>query len=158
MSDPITWQILKQIKTRIETVRVANGFYTDLGKNVSLEAFRPHDMKDGELVRVVSPTDDLSDGAQSKTRTGTRWVTGSMDVVVEYVLPATHANAHLMAHRARADLLRVLRDTPETWIRGCRRFAVQRREILDQPEGLPVVVVQISARADIHEETPPPAA
>lgn len=158
MSDPITWAILKQIKARIETVRVANGYYTDIGKNVSLEAFRPHDLKDGELVRVVSPSDDLSDGEPAKTRTGTRFVTGSMTVVIEYVIPATRADAHEKAHRGRADLLRVLRDTPQTWTRGCRGFAVQRRDILDQPYGLPVVVVQLTARADIHEATPPPAA
>ncbi len=157
MSEPLTWEILQQLKSRIEDVRVENGYYTDIGAAVSLEAFRAHDIGQGELVRIVSLSDDI-EAQPAKTRRGTSSVRGAMTIVIEYVIPSSRADAHRQAHRGRADLLRVLRDTPETWVRGVIGFSVQRRDILEQPDGLPVVVAQITAIANIHEETPPPAA
>jgi hypothetical protein len=159
VSEPLTWTILQSLKARVETISVDAGFYTDLGANVSLEAFRAADILQGasELVRIVSMSDALTDAEPPKGRSGPRSIAGSMDGFVEYVIPAARPDAHRQAHRGRADLVRVLRDDPRLWAPGVRGFSITGRQMLEQPDGLPVVVAQISWRADIYEATPPPA-
>lgn len=158
MSEPLTWSILELIAARIATINTDNDFYTNLGATVSLEAFRASDLEKGELVRVVSPADSLSDADLPKGRSGPRSVTGSMEIVVEYVIPASRSDAHRQAHRGRADLVRVLRDDPRAWAPGVRGFRIVGRSMLEQPDGLPIVVAQLNCVADIHEFTPPPPA
>jgi hypothetical protein len=161
MPEPLTWTVLQQVAARLQTIAIDDGFHTDLGENVSLEGFVASQLENlgpEGITRVVSPTDSLNDADTPKGRSGPRSVQGEMDITVEHVIPITRADAHHQAHRARADIVRVLRDDPRLWAKGITAFAITRRQILEIPDGFPIVVVQISARARIHEDTPPPPA
>jgi hypothetical protein len=151
--EPLTWRALEAIKALVQRVRAADGYYTDLGSNVSLEA--PSADANVERVVIVSPTDDLSDARASRGLRGPGAISGTMTVVVEYSIPATRTDAMRQAHRGRADLVRVLRDDPALLPARITSLTITGRQIL-QPEDMPCVITQITLSVGLSEPTPAP--
>lgn len=152
--EPLTWRVLDQIKTLVQRVRKASGYYTDMGADVRIAGWQV-DRATAPRAHIYSPSDTLSDGDVGKGLRGPRSIHGDMAVVVEYVLPVSFPDAHREAHRGRADLVRVLRDDPALAPTGVRSVRITRRQILDQQDGLPVVVVQIELTVSITETSTP---
>ena len=146
MAEPLTWQALELIKARVETIRIENGFHTDLGLGlVTLDTGRD---ADGGLMTLIAATDIPIDD----TGSGNRTTRGQMDVVVEFYVPFGDDDvAELIAHRARADLVRVLRAPLRGALKGIENLVVTGSRIGSPEETAGVVVAQVTARVDLTE-------
>lgn len=155
MTEPLTWRVLEYVQQLVQRIRITDGYYTDMGADVRLSAWIP-ERASAPRVHIVSVSDTLNDGElRGRGLRGPRDVRGEMQVVVEYVLPASMPDAQKIAHRGRADLVSVLRDDPALCPRGVTGLAITNRQILDQPDGLPVVVSQVTLSVSIYETTAP---
>lgn len=153
-AEPLTWRVLVAIQTLVQRIKKSDGYWTDMGADVRLTGWQ-YDTSSKARAHIISTQDTLNDGAVGKGLRGSRTVSGELSVTVEYVLPATFADVQREAHRGRADLVQVLRDDPALQPAGVRALTITSRQILDQPDGLPVVVAQIGLTVSITEATVP---
>ncbi len=99
--EPISWQALELLQALLRQIRIANGYRTDIGADVSLDG--------GQVPDDSQPHVQLFAGDLPVTSEGKRLRNQSMDVFVQAVVPIG-GNAELTAHRARADICRCLLD------------------------------------------------
>ena len=81
-----------------------------------------------------------------------------MEVVVEFAIPFDSESAELLAHQARADIVRALasdlRDKPG----GLRALTIEQTNIRDAVlTGTKLVIAQVVARASLTESISVPA-
>jgi hypothetical protein len=154
VSEPVTWQLLEHVRDAIKLIKVSRGFRTDIGNSVvALEASQlPEDDAPATLVLAL----DIPVNEESSTKTT---VSSDMDIVIEVTVPfSAHENAQLVAHRARADVIKALiplrkelRERP----RFIRNFQITGSSIGQPDDGASVVIAQVTARAGLTESQSP---
>ena len=149
MAEPLTWRALQHIVERLEQITVANGFYSDLGaSDVTLDTGRQPDS--GSRMTLVAATDvEVVDESSGRRTTSSR-----MGVIVEYYAPFdAGVNPELLAHRARADIVEVLRTDVRGAPDGVRGIRVTGSLIGSPEEAAGLVIAQVTAEVDLTETT-----
>ncbi len=149
MVEPETWQLLQFLATRVRLVKKSDGFLTDLGDGLVMldDEDAPDDWeRSATSIYVDRVSSSSSSRAQSSSDVG---------VVVEFAVPRSsdERHPHRLVHRARKDLIRVLKVDERSLPRGVTKFEVlesQLAEVTDD-SGHSSVVAQITARAGLTE-------
>lgn len=105
MADPFTLSTVKVMADLAREVRIANGFYTDAGADVSTELKEL--TTESSAPRIFALEGDFV--RTGKSQTG---ISGDQTIVYEGYIPARKADAEEIAHQLRADLLRVVCRVP----------------------------------------------
>lgn len=150
MAEPLTWQILEWLRDRLRAIRIADGYHTDLGAGqFSL---------DGEQVDEALPVTTIDGGAVATIpeKSGSRRTTSALSITIEYSVPvAVGASAKKLAHRARADIVRVLNQPARFAPVGVGGASVIGSQILPTESGAAAIVAQVTARAVLSESASP---
>lgn len=149
MSEPLSWQLVEAIAQRLRGIAADDGYYTDLGADVRAEGYALEELQgDISLRAYVYATSLTRDTGASGQRTKKDAVALSIDVMV----PTGVATAQRAAHRALADVRRVL-DTPaREWLpAGLGAPQIETQLIESRPGGLRLIVVQFGLTALITE-------
>lgn len=147
--EPETWQLLEFLATRVRLIKRNEGFLTDLGNGLVMldDEDVPNDWQKAATSIYVDRVSGSSGGrAQSNSDVG---------VVIEFAVPraSDERHPHRLVHRARKDLIRVLKVDERSLPRGITKFEVlesQLAEVTDDT-GHSSVVAQITARAGLTE-------
>lgn len=151
MPEPISWQVLEFLKERLQQVTVANGFLTDLGAG-TIALDRDQVREDDAPATLIFGIDFVTpENAVAK-----RTLTSDMDVVIEFQVPYESAESPMrMAHRARADVLRVLSGELRGGPAGFRSLVVTGSSVTPPEGGNTTIVAQVTARAGLSEPLSP---
>lgn len=139
MADPITWQILTTIGNKLADITPANGYHTDAGSRIQYEheEFGADDTYPQIVVTLEEPAIDeaKSNGYRS-----------TLTIVAEAYIHITLADAQLKAHQVMEDITRAWARLKRSDLSGIeiRQFELAgERRILQRPEGLDFIVVQV---------------
>lgn len=153
MTEPVSYRLLEAVQARLQGISIANGYRTDVGDNVVIDA--PYLAEGADVCFITS-------GAHTPTPASSTPRVRSGDVVIniEVVIPVARATAQRDAHRVRADVLRALIDTAIDLPRDADGSAatslrITGDQILTRPEGAAAIVVQITASAGLTERINP---
>ena len=154
ITSPVSWQLLEHVRDAVRLIQPSRGFLTDIGLHpVALEASQLPD--EGELSTLILGT-SIPINEENSTRST---VLSRMSVFIEVAVPfAEQDNAQQQAHRARYDLVRALiplRKHIKERPKGVTDFAITGIEIGQPDDGAAVILVQVSARADLVESITP---
>lgn len=156
MSEPITWRMLEDVRDALALVQVSRGFRTDLGVGViALEGEQlPED--DSPYTMILAETIVVDDTNSTRST-----IKSDMDIVIEFAVPfAATENAQLLAHRARADVIRALiplrKDIKDRPL-GVNSFQITGTAIQQPADGAAVIIAQVTARAGLSESQSSPA-
>lgn len=140
--EPISWIALEAVKKRLESIKIANGFHTDV-KWVSLEAF-DISCPDRETPTLHVTTGDMLPEADNLVRGQAGLI--SPEISIEsYAKPSP--NAQRDAHRLMYDIIKALpRRGSDLAPDLDKPLEFTSRQILQQPEGIPYVVTQVQFR------------
>lgn len=151
--EPETWQLLEFLATRVRMVKKQVGFLTDLGEGlVMLDDGDVPDDWDRAATSIY--VDRISGSISSRAQTSS-----DVGVVIEFAVPRSsdEHHPHRLVHRARKDLIRVLKLDERQLPLGFTKFEVlesQLAEVTDDT-GHTSVVAQITARAGLTETFQP---
>lgn len=153
-ADPITWQLLEDIKSAIALVQVSRHFYTDLGLGIiALEPQQVPEADNVEFTLVLMTNVDFDEANSSRSV-----CTTNADIVIEYAVPFGNNDAMKRAHRARNDLIRALiplrKDIKDRPL-GIRNFEITGTSITPPADGSSYVIAQVLVRAGLSESTKP---
>jgi hypothetical protein len=140
VADPITWQIILLIASRLSEIRQANGYYTDVGRFVFTERAQVPQGAEQFVVVTMAKT----------TRTGTGpKIQRTADFIVEAGIPlgVDETNKMFVAHRLLADLERALNTRASETIAGVRYALAADAQIEETPDGLNAVAVTLALTA-----------
>ncbi|WP_447940100.1 hypothetical protein [Pseudoxanthomonas mexicana] len=145
---------LQVLRARIAGITIANGYRTDLGAGVILTDRSELTLESQESVTLIVAGDIEDIEASSSDRIKN----SDMDVTFECAIRFDSENTELVAHRARADIVRALaqplsRDETQCFrsiaLTGSR-FAQDADE-----KGIPFTLAQVTARAGLTERFAP---
>lgn len=138
------------IKGWAQSIRKANGYFTDLGANVVTE--RPgEDGRDPVQVAAVV----LADLSPVKTTPKRRdW---QLDITVEARIPVSYTNAEALALEALEDLVRCVPTSKASPDDNLQTLELTGTAIDRQPAGTPYIVVSVTLRATCYEFVSQPA-
>ena len=152
MDEPISWLALELVKERLQVVTIAAGYHTDIGVGQITLDRRQERKIEGEVITLITGG-DFTDKPDSS---GPRTTVTEMDVNIEVIVPfAADDNPDLIAHRARADVLRALRSGIKGEAQGLRSLKTTGSGFVVGNDGGAVVIVQVSARAGLAETSQP---
>lgn len=154
MAEPITWEALQVIKARVLAIRTTNDFRTDLGAGLILTDRSRLDLDQHEAVMLIVAGDieDIEAGSNERIRNV------DMDVTLEFAVRFESEDPELVAHRARADIVRALAQPLSRDELKCLRTLVitGSRFAQDADEkGIPFTLAQVTARAGLTERHAP---
>lgn len=151
--EPESWQLLEFLATRVRMVKKKAGFLTDLGDGLVMldDDDVPNDWV-GSATSIY--VDRISGSSSSRAQSSS-----DVGVVVEFAVPrhSDEQHPHRLVHRARKDLVRVLKVDERHFPLGITKFEVlesQLAEVTDDT-GHTSVVAQITARAGLTETFQP---
>jgi hypothetical protein len=151
MSEPLSWQLLQQLKEKLERISVVNGYHTDAGANVRLEVTAIDEHADYPAIWLWEDEGEiLGDGSS--------FTADEVQIFVECALKGDDTSAHQRAHRVRKDLRRALPRQAAGLISGVGRLAVTSARILPRAasdRGAPFIFVQVVLRASLAETVTP---
>ena len=148
--DPLSWRVLLSLAARLERVRVANGYLTDLGADVRVDGGQIdlNDLRD-PVTWIVGNDFTPQEGGTP------RQVKDQFEIAAAVFLPGDSADQMRLAHRARYDLRRAFfdtaRDLPKDANGGALSIVVTDVFIEPRPNGANCIQVQISAQAGLVE-------
>ena len=130
---PIPWAILELVKTRLGTVRKANGYRTDAGLDVRLEP-APFDPSDAARLTLYPLTTLYPDDARSAGERGYTFV-------VEALVPVRLDNAQQRIVETIADI----EDALDGFVQVPLALPLQFQEsvLLDRPDGVAAMAGQV---------------
>lgn len=146
--DPLSWRVLLSLAARLERVRVANGYLTDLGADVRVDGGQIDLRGVTQPVTLIAATDFArAEGGSAKlART-------DMQVAAVVFVPGDSADHMRQAHRVRTDLLRAFADTstdlPALPRGGTVTLTITDTVIEPRPDGANCIAVQINAQAGL---------
>jgi hypothetical protein len=112
-TEPLSYRLLEALQTHLQTITVANGFRTELGADIKLEAYSLEDLgADIGLRAYVYATELTRDAAGSSNRVKKDRET----VLIDAIVPIAAGNGQLLAHRTLADLRRALDQDERQWL------------------------------------------
>jgi len=150
--EPVSWAALELVKTRILQITKARGYYSDIGAGVVTLDPRKTRGTDTQILTLISVTDVTENDSASGPRTSV----SDMEVTIESAVPFSVAdNPALVAHRARADICRALREGVRDAALGLRSLKTTGSRFAFDNDGAAVVIAQVTARAGLAETIPP---
>lgn len=150
--EPVSWAALELVKERLSGVTKARGYYTDIGAGVITLDPREHREGEAEIFTLITG-EDITDNAKAS---GPRTTVSDMAIVIEVVISfEIEENPELIAHRARSDLYRALRDGVRDTAMGLRSVQTTGTRFSIENDGGAVVIAQVTARAGLAETIPP---
>jgi hypothetical protein len=129
---PIAWALLEALQTTLRTVRKANGFRTDAGRDVRLEP-APFEIEAAPRITLYALTTVRPDDARGE---GEREAT----LVVESLVPVRIDNAQQRIVETMADIEHALDGLRLPTLALPLRFG--ESVILDRPDGVPAMAAQ----------------
>ncbi len=130
---PIPWAILELVQARLHTVRKANDYRTDAGRDVRLEP-APFDPNDGARITLYPLTIVFPDDARSAGERG-------FTFVVEALVPVRIDNAQARIVETIADIEDALDGYAQTPLALPLQF--QESVLLDRPDGIAAMAAQV---------------
>lgn len=130
---PIPWAILELVQTRLRTVRRANDYRTDAGRDVRLEP-APFDPNDAARITLYPLTNLYPDDARSAGERG-------FTFVVEALVPVKLDNAQQRIVETLADI----EDALDGYAQAPLALPLQFQEsvLLDRPDGVAAMAGQV---------------
>lgn len=151
MDEPITWQALQLVEAMVRGITVANGYRTDIGLGEVTLDTRQTGESDGIRTTIAA-----TDFAINEQASGLRVLKTDMNFVVEVSIPFGLFDVpELVAHRARADLIRALRDDFRGQVHGINSLQITGSRVGNPDDGSDAVIAQVTARAGLTESKPP---
>jgi hypothetical protein len=148
--DSLAWQTLVALESLLSSVRIANGWRTDLGAEISIEDdFASITNRTNPWLFIGMLDMPLNDQTQSRnllSRTPT--------ILFEFVMPASFRAAWKLAHNGLSDLIEVMPSSSEFLPDGVGKLVINSTQILRRPEGFPAIVAQVTARVNLVERKP----
>lgn len=154
MAEPITWEALQLIKARVMTIRTSGDYFTDLGAGEILTDRSRLKLEGQAAVMLIVAGDIEANAAGSNERIKN----SDMDVTLEYAIRFESEDPELVAHRARADIVRALAQPLTRDELKCLRTIeiTGSRFAQDADEkGIPFTLAQVTARAGLTERHAP---
>jgi hypothetical protein len=153
MAEPLTWRAVQEVKTLLQSIDGSSGWHTDIGT---------HPIHDDRTVQpdtsapfTVIVADEITT-AETATGRSRRTLSGDQELVIECAVPAGDANAELVAHRARADIVRALCADLRGAAPGFRTLTIVSTRITDAVlAGTELVIAQVLVRASLTESQLP---
>lgn len=134
------WQILQAIAAALALISTANGYRTDIGANVSLEAVQdPAATKEGIVLGTLAITrPNLPDNKNPNLQQR------SFDFIVEAAVPISPSDGVVPAFQRMHDVIEDIEQAldPMPLVKGALRPQFSEIAILDRPNGLNAVVAQ----------------
>ena len=130
---PIPWAILELVQTRLRTVRRANDYRTDAGRDVRLEP-APFDPNDAARITLYPLTMLYPEDARSATERG-------FSFVVEALVPVKPGDAQQRIVETIADI----EDALDGFVQAPLALPLQFQEsvLLDRPDGVAAMAAQV---------------
>lgn len=130
---PIPWAILELVQARLRTVRRANDYRTDAGRDVRLEP-APFDPNDAARITLYPLTMLTPDDARSAAERG-------FTFVVEALVPVRIDNAQARIVETIADI----EDALDGYTQAPLALPLQFHEsvLLDRPDGIAAMATQV---------------
>lgn len=153
MAEPLTWRIVQAVKSMLLAIDGTSGWHSDLGAHAIHDdrAVKPDTSAPFTLVIADEITTDESATGRSR-----RTLSGDIALVVEFAMPADGANPELVAHRARADIVRALSADLRGEEAGLRALVIESTRITDAVlGGTDLVIAQVLVRASLTESQSP---
>lgn len=154
MAEPATWQALQLLRTRLQDIRIATGYHTDLGAGaIHLERVQAREGDAPFTLVVATAVDPVPDAS------GTYVEVSTISWSIEYVLPLDgdgDPGPDLLAHRGRADVIRALKDDLRGEAVRLSNLRIDGCEITGDTDarGASVVITQVTGRIDVTETRP----
>jgi len=155
MAEPLTWRVVEFVAGLLATIRVADGYYTDIGAGLVITSRAQQDVTgDKPFALVLATSINTNEESTGRSRST---LCGDMDLVVEFAVPVQYGdNPERLAHRARYDIVRVLSADLRGKAVGISELIVAGSLIEAAPQpGTNLIVAQISARATLSESLSP---
>jgi hypothetical protein len=152
MAEPLTWLAVEALKAMVASITIDAGYHTDLGlAPVYLDRSQNAEAAGAFTVIIANEISPIEEKSGNKTLTST------MDITAEYCLPVeTITNPELLAHRGRADLVRVFLTDLRGQQPGLTKLQITGTRITSAVEpGSALVIAQVSARATLSESKTP---
>lgn len=138
---PITWQLVLLIQAQLQTVRVANGYFTDIGTSVFTERSQVQQGNTPYAVVTLKKTTRSGVGPRLQ-RNATFTVEAGIPTGVD------STNAMETAHKVLADLERALNTESPQSINRVRYALSTDTDIQDRPDGLKAILVIANGTAN----------
>ena len=153
MAEPISWEALQAIKGLLQKIDGSTGWHTAIGQGVILTDRSRLKLEGNAPVTLVVAGELGVSAAASSGRT----TVSEMDLTIEVAVPFGSDNPELMAHRARADIVRALGvDLRGLAVRFNKLDITSSRFLSDADEaGTPFTLAQVTARAGLTETHAP---
>ncbi len=149
MEDPVSWQLVEFLASRVRLITKATGYRTDLGLGVVVidDADVPPDHEGAVTVIEVDRI--------SATSAGRAQASSDVGIVIEFSVPrgGDETNPRRLVHLARADLRKALVFEARELPKGITTFEVSEANLatVSDDVGHTSVVAQITARAGLTE-------
>jgi hypothetical protein len=149
MAEPLTWSVLEALETQLGVISIANGYHTDIGTLILRHTVQRPDSRRPSIA-IGAPAGDLdltgesgANGAQISPRARRMALVLEAAVDVNDAEEAEHIGHLMLEDFERADAIRTgLAPTQ------FRKIKFTRWAILDRPDGLKSVVLQIEGTAE----------
>lgn len=153
MSEPVPFQLLEAIRTQLSVIRVADGYATDIGSNILLNALQ-RDINARPSI-AIGTTTGLLDLSGLETATGQPYSrqARSVTLVIEAAVNSSGRDFQQAGHAMLEDIERAWAIKTCGAPRGVGSLQLGRWTILDRPEGLQAVVLRIEGEAIYHRTT-----
>lgn len=149
MAEPISWQLIQSVVGFINSATRPSAYFDWKGSS-ELWQLNEDDLDSVESVSgfqaiaYVVADDDTTDEVYSKASSDT------INLTIEAYVRLGSDEAQLTAHRVRSDLRKCI---PKRIVgvvpKGVHSLEVQNVRVLQKPEGIPFVVVQLRLRASL---------
>ena len=150
--EPLSWLAIEEIERRLNLV-TGPGYYTDLTSGIITTDPKTERKDSQQTLTLISATAF----AEKPEASGRRTKSSDMEVMVEVTIPfEIEHNPALIAHRARADVIKALSGGAFKSDAGIRSIEITGSGIVIGIDGGgPVVIAQVTARAGLTESTTP---
>ena len=130
---PKPWLLVQAVQARLQGISVANGYRTDLGAHVAVEAQQYEDTDQHLTIYTVG----ISPGKNNQRDRRVRELQLSLEMSVPVVIGIDGvANDHATVHQAIADVEDALFDAGRITVVGALEAYVGDISVIDRPNGL----------------------
>ncbi|GAB3305643.1 hypothetical protein [Luteimonas notoginsengisoli] len=149
MAEPASWLVLEYIRDVLRAITVANGYRTDLGDGAFIldDSDVPDDI-DAPATVIEATTVPVSTSSRAH-------INSDASITVEFAVPRGDGstNPKLLAHRARADIVKALMVDTRTLPPFIRTLELVDAQLFgaDDASGASFHIAQVSARAGLTE-------
>jgi hypothetical protein len=139
-TEPLSYQLLEALQAQLQTISVANGYRSELGSDIRLEAYTLEELG-GEIgLRAYVYGTELTREATGNSKHVKK---DREAVLIDAIVPIAASTAQRDAHRAREDISDALDRPVREWLAGeLGEIEIETQRIELRPGGLRLIVVQ----------------